>query len=61
MAPFLTLHQGDQQAEYVEHPTEVARKALMVAAEVENPRWAALLVRFAESLPPRPAIMKGGE
>jgi hypothetical protein len=24
MAPALVLHHGDQQAEYVEHPTEVA-------------------------------------
>ncbi len=31
----LTLHQGDAEASFVEHPTEVARKALMAAAEVE--------------------------
>ena len=61
MAPALTLHHRGQQAQYVEHPTEVARKALLAAAEIEVPRWSALLIRFAESLPPRPAIMKGGE
>jgi len=54
MAPALTLHHGDQQAQYVEHPTEVARKALMAAAEVETADW-------ASALPHRPAIMKEGE
>lgn len=61
MAPALTLHHGDQQAEYVEHPTEIARKALMAAAEVETLDWANILQRVASSLPHRPAIMKGGE
>lgn len=31
--PTLTLHQGDAQAEFEEHPTEIARRALMAAAE----------------------------
>lgn len=62
MAPALTLHHGDQQAEYVEHPTETARKALLAAARVEHgSRLADHLRRFAETLPDRPAIMKGGE
>jgi hypothetical protein len=61
MAPALTLHQGDQQAVYVEHPTEVARRALMAAAEVETFDWAQILQRVASALPHRPAIMKGGE
>jgi hypothetical protein len=60
MAPALTLHQGDQQAEYVEHPTETARKALMAAAEVETSAWAGILQRVASALPHRPTIMKGG-
>ncbi len=33
MAPILTLHQGDAEASFVEHPTEVARKALIAAAQ----------------------------
>jgi hypothetical protein len=61
MAPALTLHHGDQQAEYVEHPTETARKALMAAAEVETRDWASILERVASAMPHRPAIMKGGE
>jgi hypothetical protein len=53
------LHHGDQQAEYVEHPTETARKALMAAARVEDGRLADQLRRFAETLPDRPPIIKG--
>ena len=60
MAPALTLHHGDRQAQYVEHPTEVARKALLAAAEVETPDWASVLQRVASALPHRPAIMKEG-
>lgn len=60
MAPALTLHHGDQRAEYVEHPTGVARRALMAAARVEHGRLADQLRRFAEMLPDRP-VMKGGE
>jgi hypothetical protein len=61
MAPALVVHHRDQQAVYAEHPTEVARKALLAAAEVETRDWASILERVASSLPRRPAIMKGGE
>jgi len=54
MAPALVLHQGDQQAEYIEHPTETARKALIDAAQVESGRLADQMRRFAELLPDRP-------
>jgi hypothetical protein len=54
MAPALTLHHGNQQAEYVEHPTEVARKALLDAARVERGRLADQMRRFAENLADRP-------
>jgi hypothetical protein len=49
----LTLHQGDEQAEYVEHPTEVARRALLDAAAVETEDWAAVIRRAASALPRR--------
>ncbi len=49
----LTLHQGDAQATFVEHPTEIARKALMAAALVEAPRLADQLRCVAEALPDR--------
>jgi hypothetical protein len=46
MTPTLTLHHGDAQAKYVEHPTEVvARRALLAAAEIESGRWPELLRR----------------
>ena len=31
----LTLHHGENKQDFTEHPTEVARRALMAAAEVE--------------------------
>jgi len=60
MAPALTLHHGDLEAEYVEHPTEVARKALIAAAEVETGRLADqdAPVRVSDA---GPAIMRGEE
>ena len=61
MAPVLTLHQGDAEASFVEHPTETARRALMAAAQVEGGRWPELCRRFARALPDRAPIMKGGE
>ena len=61
MAPVFTLHQGDAEASFVEHPVEVARKALMAAADLETPRWAEALRRFAELLPVRTTITNGGE
>ncbi len=56
----LTLHQRDERKTYTEHPTEVARRALMDAADVETPRVAASLRRVAESLPDRKSIRKHG-
>jgi hypothetical protein len=52
----LTLHHGDARAEYVLHPTETARRALMAAAEIEQPDWAAVLRRVAVALPRRAPI-----
>jgi hypothetical protein len=60
MAPVLTLHQGDAEASFVEHPTEVARKALMAAADLETGRWPELLRRVASELPFRAPITKAG-
>jgi hypothetical protein len=51
--PTLTLHQGDAQEDYVEHPTEIARRALIAAAEVEVEGWPGLLLRVARALPSR--------
>jgi hypothetical protein len=59
--PALTLLQGDARAEYIEHPTEMARKALLAAAEVETPLLANRLVRIARLLPKRGPLLKGGE
>jgi hypothetical protein len=68
MATVLTLHQGDAKAEYVEHPIEVARKALKAAAEVElasgteiGEEWSELCKRFARTLPRRGPVRKVGE
>ena len=61
MPPALTLHQGDAKAEYVEHPTEIARKALMAAAEVEwkqDRPFAYQLERFARTSPRREPIRR---
>ena len=57
MATF-TLMQGDAEQAFEEHPTEVARKALMAAAEVEIGRWPGLLREAAANLPDRPAIIR---
>jgi hypothetical protein len=65
MAPELTLHQGDAKTSFVEHPTEVARRALMAAAEVETDGWPELLRRSARALPCRGPLLRdlqeGGE
>lgn len=60
MAPTLTLHQGDAQAEFVEHPMETARRAIMAAAEVEDDEWRSLLRRVGLSLPRRDPIKREG-
>jgi hypothetical protein len=51
--PVLTLHQGDAQASYTEHPTETARKAMITAAGAEDDVWRPLLLRAAAALPSR--------
>lgn len=63
----LTLHQNDRSQDFVEHPVEVARRALRDAAELEwnsglkNGReWAGLYERMASSLPERGAILTKG-
>jgi hypothetical protein len=58
MAPVLTLHQGDEKADYVPHPIEVAREALLAAAEIESDRLAPQLRRVAGLLPKRGPIRK---
>jgi hypothetical protein len=58
MAPVLTVHDGEAQASFTEHPTEAARKALMAAAVVETPALASALRRVAMSLPRRAAIAR---
>lgn len=59
MATTLTLHQGDQEAAFVEHPLEVARRALLEAANLERDEWAAVMRRFASALPNRSPVRKG--
>jgi hypothetical protein len=54
----LTLIVGAAQQAFETHPTEIARRALMAAAEVESPRLADQLLRFAEALPDRGPIVK---
>ena len=56
MAVVLTLIDGDAHADFVEHPTEVARRALMAAAEVESDGWPELLRRSARALPHRAPV-----
>lgn len=52
--PAFTLHQGANQAAFIEHPVEAARRALEAAAEVESDReWCGLMLSFARSLPDR--------
>ena len=56
--PALTLHQGDAQAEFEGHPTEVARRWLMKAAEIEVGWVSETMRRFAAALPRRGPIRK---
>lgn len=55
--PALTLHVGGiglrDPGLLRDHPTEVARQALLAAAEVEAPEWAPILRRVAAALPRR--------
>lgn len=57
----LTLHQGDTQQEFVQHPVEVARVALYAAAEIEGGEWASVILRFASALPNRPRMQQKRE
>jgi hypothetical protein len=57
----LTLHQGDQQQEFAEHPTELARQALIAAAAVEGEDWAYIIRRFARALPNRVGVIPSSE
>ena len=54
----LTLHQGDAAASFEEHPTEIARRALIAAAQVETGQLADHLRRVAETLPNRGSLRK---
>jgi hypothetical protein len=62
MAANLTLHQGDAERTFVEHPVEVARRALLEAADLEQdsggngPEWARIMRRVASALPRRGPI-----
>jgi hypothetical protein len=58
MATKLKLHQGDNTAEFEEHPTEVARRALRAAAEVEQGLLSLSMLQAAESLPKRDPIWR---
>jgi hypothetical protein len=53
MAGHLTVLEGAASASFSEHPTEVARKALLAAAACETDDWAAVLRRVASALPHR--------
>jgi len=57
----LTLHLGDAEASFEEHPIEIARKALIAAAELESPDWSAVMLRFASALPPRGRLIQREE
>lgn len=63
MAPVLTLHQNDAEQQFEEHPTEVARRALMAAAAVEEGLLALAMRQAAQSLPRRDRLLmvKNGE
>jgi hypothetical protein len=60
MATVLTVLEGksERQGTFTEHPTELARQALLAAADVETPHLAAALRRVAAALPDRPRAMK---
>jgi hypothetical protein len=61
MAPVLTLHHGDNERVFATHPTAEARRWLIEAAQVETGELADHLRRFADTLPARAPIAKGGE
>ena len=49
----LTLIHGDGQQAFAEHPTEVARRALMAASRVETGEFSDQLAQFASTFPAR--------
>lgn len=58
MMATLTLHQGERQQEFVEHPIEVARRALIKASEIEDEPWAGSCRRVAGLLPHREPLRR---
>lgn len=56
MATVLTLHHGAAERTFTEHPIEVARRALLEAAEIEDIHMARALRRVAETLPDRNGV-----
>lgn len=58
MATVLTLHQGDAEASFTEHPIEVARRALLEAAEIEGEPWARILCQVAAAIPDRREVVR---
>ena len=69
----LTLHQGECAQEYAEHPIEIARRAIIAAADLETAQahetddanraashlaWASAMARFASALPNRPRVSR---
>ncbi len=65
MAPILTLHHGEAEAIFTEHPIEIARRALLEAAELESQsggalaeEWMYTLKRIAKALPHREPITR---
>ena len=58
--PTFTLHHGERSATFQEHPVEVARRALLAAADLENEAgpWAGLMRRVASSLPDRERLRR---
>jgi len=57
----LILHLGDAEASFEEHPIEVARRALMDAALIEDEFLAPVLHRVALSLPSRGRLIQREE
>jgi len=55
----LTLHQGGASQRFEEHPVEVARRALLEAAEIEDETWSSTCRRVASLLPERGRLVRG--
>lgn len=52
------LHHGGAERAFSDHPTEVARRALITAAEVEDAEWRPLILRAASALPYRAPLAR---